>query len=296
MNTRGEELAGGAVAAGRLALVEHVRGWAMRHGLDAGARPRQALAIATYVELCAPPGAAHNHLELLAELTALFFHLDDLGASGIHALAELQRLPGVAAFFAGFDERVHGSAGHRERLVASFEIWLAAIVEELQVDFATVSLARHWDLRRRNAFIDPYVDGWLAVLELEPPSALAAEVARARFAARDLIILANDLGSWERDRVRGGELADPNLIATRAREAASSDSDALAWIVAQHDRIAGACTDDLSLLAGHGGAARRVAGLLSSIVRGNVEAMRQLADRYEGARAVLDRLVLPPPV
>lgn len=282
------------------ALVRHVRRWAAFHGLAAAERPRQAVAIATYAGLCAPAGATGRQLEVAAELTALFFHLDDASPEIVARAVAASRaggasgLPALDAFLAGFAELHRVRPGIRDRFLGSLHVWFSAILEEIAIDFATIAFERHLDLRRRNAFIDPYVDGWLVLLELDIVGTDAIAARHAREAARDVIILANDLGSWQRDRDVGGELADPSLVATHMREAGTDEEAALAWTIARHD----AAVADLDRwLAGLRDEpdAHRYAALLTAIVAGNVEAMRRLGDRYQGSAAVLDRLRVPQP-
>ncbi len=280
-------------------LVAYVREWGARHAVAAGTSERQAVAIATYVELCAPAGAGRRRLAVAAELTSLFFHLDDAPGSLIsRAVAtagdvlEPSGLPALDAFLAEFVELNQARATNRARFLSSLRIWMAAIVEELTIDFAAIDFSRHLDLRRRNAFIDPYVDVWLVLLDLEVSRPLADAALRARHAARDVIIFANDLGSWHRDRVVGGELADPNLVATRARESGGDEAGALAWVLDRHDLAMEAFDVAVEQLKADA-EGRRYADLVTAIVRGNVEAMRRLSDRYDGAAPLLDRLRMP---
>jgi hypothetical protein len=204
--------------------------------------------------------------------------------------AALARLPALARWREGATELDACRPELAEAWLGSLRIYLAALVDELAIDPRTVTVVQQLHLRRRNAFIDPYLDLWFALLDVAMPEGLFATCERARWIARELIIYENDLGSLDRDLVAERERPELNLAITAAREQGISAEAAAQALVEQHDRL---CGELDGLLATIAAAAPAWAGVLREVVIGNVESMRALAERYAGSTARLDALALP---
>ncbi len=275
--------------------------WATKQGLFAGqpaVAERACVNAATYASLCAPASATERQLGLATTFTVVFFWLDDADPRELAELVAtswplaLQRLPALARWC---DEAVELEACRpelREAWLDSLRIYLGALVDELAIDGSTVTVAQQLDLRRRNAFIDPYLDLWLALVDVAPLPGLEHAIARARWIARELIIYANDLGSLERDLAAARERPELNLVLTTAREQRCSPVDAAAALVEQHNALVAELAPLFTTIAATPAGAVP-AGVLRDVVVGNVLAMRALAERYAGSAAWLDALALP---
>jgi Terpene synthase family 2, C-terminal metal binding len=284
------------------AAIGHALTWATEQGLfrgQAATAERACLNAATYARLCAPSTATTRQLELATTFTVLFFWLDDADPVQLAELTTTPgppsppRIPALARWCEQAHELEHCQPSLRAAWLDSSHRWLAALVAELAIDRERIGVSQQLELRRDNAFIDPYLDLWLALLDVVPTQADPTECARARWLARELIILANDLGSLARD-LAAHDRAELNLVITMARERGCSHAEATAVLVEQHDALAVELGPALSSIAAVGGAnGRAYAELLREVVAGNVAAMRVLAERYAGSTALLDALVIP---
>lgn len=276
----------------RRALVRDASGWAAKQGLFSGqpaVAERACVNAATYASLCAPVHASDRQLELATTFTVIFFWLDDADPRELAALLDdpFARMPALSHWRADAREL---DACRPELATAwskSLLVYLAALVDELAIDRRRVTVAQQLDLRRRNAFIDPYLDLWFALVDAAP---LAVECARARWIGRELIIYANDLGSLDRDLVADRERPELNLAITMAREYGCTPDEAAHSLVEQHDALCGELRGLLPTIAA---VAPAWVGVLREVVIGNVLAMRALAERYAGSTARLDALALP---
>lgn len=276
----------------RRALVNDASAWATKRGLFSGqpaVGERACVNAATYASLCAPVHASDRQLQLATTFTVIFFWLDDADPRRLAELLDepLSRMPVLSHWRADAIELDACRPALTHAWSESLRIYLAALVDELAIDRAHVTVAQQLDLRRRNAFIDPYLDLWFALVDAAP---VAAECARARWLGRELIIYANDLGSLDRDLAAHGERPELNLAITMAREHGCTPDEAARSLVEQHDAL---CGELRGLLATIAALAPAWAGVLREVVIGNVLAMRALAERYAGSTARLDALALP---
>lgn len=256
----------------------------------------EALNASTYAHLCAPRSAGIRPREVATTFTLIFFFLDDVEPGVLRELLTgsgrsmpVYDLPAVRAWFSDFPELERCAPANRSAFETSFQIYLEAIRDELDIDPSTITVAQQWHLRRRNAFIDPYFDAWNVALDLRVIDSHCAR--RLREIAKDLILIANDLGSLARDSVRGGDLADLNLVHTYCREHSIDTDAACNELTALHNDLAREfetrCAD---LIEADPIAAPDTIGLLRSVVDGNMRAMRALERRYAGSKARLDAL------
>ncbi|HWB78125.1 MAG TPA: hypothetical protein VG755_24340 [Nannocystaceae bacterium] len=276
----------------RRALVNVASAWAAKQGLfsvQAAVGERACVNAATYASLCAPVHASDRQLALATTFTVIFFWLDDADPRELaELLAEpVARMPVLSHWRADARELDACRPELTRAWSESLRIYLAALGDELALDRAAITVAQQLDLRRRNAFIDPYLDLWFALVDAAP---LAAECARARWIGRELIIYANDLGSLDRDLAASRERPELNLAITMAREQGITAELAARSLVEQHDAL---CAELRALLTTIAAVAPAWAGVLREVVIGNVLAMRALAERYAGSTARLDALALP---
>jgi hypothetical protein len=276
----------------RRALMRDAFAWATKQGLfsvQPAVGERACVNAATYASLCAPVHATDRQLALATTFTVIFFWLDDADPRELAGLLDdpFARMPALAAWRADAIELDACRPASTTAWSDSLRIYLAALVDELAIDRRRITVAQQLDLRRRNAFIDPYLDLWFALVDAAP---LAPECARARWIGRELIIYANDLGSLDRDLAAPRERPELNLAITMAREHGITPDEAARSLVEQHDEL---CGELRGLLATIATVAPEWAGVLREVVIGNVLAMRALAERYEGSTARLDALALP---
>jgi hypothetical protein len=223
--------------------------------------------------------------------------------------AELEELPDLLAprgawsigrhtealrvWLAEFRERESVSEQLRARFAAAYHDYLAARRAEGEHKARPLDLAEHWAFRRRSIFMDPYLDLWMILGGVDLAQIAEQPFAEARALAVDLVLLANDLGSAERDSRGGASPDDLNLIHSYARQHALTEADALERLIDEHNRMVASFR---SVLAGAqaecpGPHAERYAELLSGVVDGNVEAVLALGFRYPGAEPVMRRLL-----
>lgn len=277
--------------------------WLRAHAPAALAERRTAalLAVASvYATLCAPHAASARDFDVVARFTLLFFLVDD---------AELEELPDLlapgAAWSIGrhtealrvwldeFREQESASQPLRMRFAAAYHDYLAARRAEGEHKSRPLDLAEHWAFRRRSIFMDPYLDLWMILCGIELAELAEQSFAPARALAVDLVLLANDLGSVERDAQGGASPDDLNLIHSYAREHALNQDEALERLVGEHNRMVERFREALAaaLLARPGPHAERYAGLLSGVVDGNIASVLALGFRYPGSESVMQRLL-----
>lgn len=261
--------------------------------------PALVTAACVYARLCAPRAASERQYTVVARFTLLFFLVDDA------ALEELPDLlaengswsigrytPALRAWLSGFRERALASEQLRKRFAHAYHDYLAARKAEHGHQAAPPSLAEHWAFRRRSIFMDPYLDLWLILAGVEPTAVAETQFAAARTLAVDLVLLANDLGSIERDARGGASPDDLNLVHGYAREHGETEVAARERLIALHDdlvvRYRAAVAS--AVAARPGPAAERYAELLDGVVEGNVASVLALEFRYPGAASTMQRL------
>jgi hypothetical protein len=252
-----------------------------------------------YARLCAPVGASERHYDVVARFTLLFFLVDDAELSELPDLLAPgaswsigRHTPALRAWLAEFEEQRLVGAQLRERFALAYHDYLAARRDEHAHHEQPLDLAAHWAFRRRSIFMDPYLDMWMILFGIELEALAQEHFAEARALAVDLVLLANDLASVERDR-RGGESPDDlNLLHTYAKQHGVSAEHALESLIAEYNRSVQRYRDALNgaLTARPGHHSQRYAEILTGVVEGNVAAVRALPFRYPGAETVLVRL------
>jgi hypothetical protein len=252
-----------------------------------------------YATLCAPPAASSRHLDVVARFTLLFFLVDD---------AELEELPDLLApgadwsigrhtealrvWLGEFREQQSANPRLRARFASAYHDYLAARRAEGEHKSRPLDLAEHWAFRRRSIFMDPYLDLWLILCGIDLAELAEESFAAARARAVDLVLLANDLGSAERDARGGASPDDLNLIHSYAREHAVSEHEALERLIDEHNGRVERFREALAaaVAARPGPHAERYVELLTGVVDGNIASVLALGFRYPGAEAVMRRL------
>jgi hypothetical protein len=277
--------------------------WLAEHAgvavLDERRLPALVTVACVYGSLCAPSGASQREQDVVARFTLLFFLVDDA------ALAELPDLlasdaawsigrytPALRAWLADFREQAAAPPELRERFAGAYHDYLAARKAEHLQKARPPNVAEHWAFRRRSIFMEPYLDLWLILRGVALQAVAHAPFAAARALAVDLVLLANDLGSAERDSQSGASPDDLNLIHSYAREHQESEAEAIERLLALHNQLAeryrGALSQAVAAQASDD--ARRYADILSGVVAGNVAAVLALGFRYPGAAPLMQRL------
>lgn len=261
--------------------------------------PALVTVASVYASLCAPTDASARDFDVVARFTLLFFLIDDA------ELAELPDLlatdaawaigrytPGLRAWLADFREQAAAPAPLQRRFAHAYHDYLAARKAEHLHQSRPPNVAEHWAFRRRSIFMDPYLDLWMILRGVDPSALAEAEFAEARALAVDLVLLANDLGSAERDSQSGASPDDLNLIHSYAREHRESEAAALERLLALYNDLAARyrMVREQAVRARPTSEARRYADLLNGVVEGNVASVLALGFRYPSAAPIMKRL------
>ena len=252
-----------------------------------------------YAGLCGPRGASQRATDLVARFTLLFFLVDDANEGELpDLLAEGaswsigRYTSSLRTWLAEFPEQERAQPQLRERFAHAYHDYLAARRAEHGQVARPLGVSEHWEFRRRTIFMDPYLDLWMILLAIDLDALAAASFAEARALAVDLVLLANDLGSAERDAKGGASPDDLNLIHTYARVHHETEAAAVERLIAHHntlvERYRAAIAQGLAERPGPHAA--NYAEILSGVVEGNVASVLALGFRYPGAAPVMQRL------
>jgi hypothetical protein len=261
--------------------------------------PALVTVASVYARLCAPTGASERHFDVATRFTSLFFLVDDAELGELPDLLATEAswsigryTPALRGWLSEFHEQESAEPRLRERFARAYHDYLAARRAEHAHKTRPLDLAEHWAFRRRSIFMDPYLDLWLMLLGVELDAVAEAPFTTARELAVDLVLLANDLASLERDRRGGASPDDLNLVHTFARQHGVSDAEAQEQLIGEHNRLVQRYRAALesAVAARPGPHAERYADLLSGVIDGNVGSVRVLGFRYPGAEPTLQRL------
>jgi hypothetical protein len=141
--------------------------------------------------------------------------------------------------------------------------------------------------------MDPYLDLWMILDGVDLDELAEAEFARARALAVDLVLLANDLGSAERDARGGASPDDLNLIHSYAREHGEDEAATVERLIRLYNELVGRYRAALAqaIAARPSKHAQRYGEILCGVVEGNVASVLALGFRYPGAEPVMRRLI-----
>jgi hypothetical protein len=284
-------------------LADATRAWLAEHASVQVVTERRLAALVTtasvYASHCAPTGASERELDVVARFTLLFFLVDDAALDELPDLLAADAAWSIGrytsalrAWLGDFPEQASPPTRLRQRFARGYHDYLAARKAEHLQQSRPLDVAEHWALRRRTIFMNPYLDLWMMLRGVEAATDAEERFAEARSLAIDLVLLANDLGSAERDSKSGASPDDLNLIHSYAREHGESEAAALERLVELHNDLAeryrGAVSLAVATCAPHD--ARRYADILSGVVEGNVASVLALGFRYPGAAPVMKRL------
>jgi hypothetical protein len=268
-------------------LARDVLGWMSAHRLFGDPRDcertylEQALVAATFGYLCSAAEVGESEYLRAAQFTAIFLYFDDTPNVDAH--------PAVVEWL-GELERIGAGGSALEDFHASFADYRASLEEERRLDCSTLAREDYLQLRRRTIFVEPFLDHWrvLAGIDIEAP---AREILRTgQGLARDLIILANDLGSLVRDTT--AEHGEMNVVVRDAQLRGSSIEVAIERAIAQHNALVGQLRELVSLAEdSRERPLPTLARLLTRVVDGNIATMKLLTRRYTQSTALLDRLL-----
>lgn len=262
--------------------------------------PALVAVASVYARLCAPAGASQRDYDVLARFTLLFFLVDDAALDEVpDLLAEnrpwsIGRYTGaLRTWLAETHELTAAKVGLRERFAHAYHDYLAARRAEHAHQAAPLGVDEHWAWRRRSIFMDPYLDLWLIIEGVELAELAQQPFAAARALAVDLVLLANDLASVERDAQGGASPDDLNLVHSYARAYGEAEPAALERLIQLHNEMVERYRAALALAiaARPGPHALSYAEILTGVVEGNVAAVRALGFRYPGAEPVMQRLI-----
>lgn len=272
-------------------------------GFDlAGERKVAALAnvASVYADLCAPRGASQRLRDLAARFTLLFFLVDDASESELpdllanNARWSIGRYTGaLRVWLAEFPEREGAHPRLQQRFAHAYHDYLAARRAEHGQRPRALSLDEHWEIRRRTIFMEPYLDLWLILLDVDLDTLAEAPLAQARGLAVDLVLLANDLASAGRDSKAGASPDDLNLIHTYARVHGESEGATVERLVTHYNGLIERyrAVTARALAERPGPHAESYVELLHGVVDGNVAAVRALGSRYPGSEPLMLRLL-----
>ena len=240
----------------------------------------QATVAATFACLCSAADVGEAELLRAAQFTAIFLWFDDSG----DAAAIGSEHPAVAEWLRAL-ERVGEGRSALADFRASFADYRASLDEERRVDGSTLAREDYLQLRRRTIFVEPYLDHWRVSAGIDVDGPARATLRSGQELARDLIILANELGSLVRDTTT--EQGEMNLIVRDAQLLGSLEQ-AVDDAIAQYNALAEqlralVCSARAELPA--------FTQLLTRVVDGNIATMRLLTRRYAQSTALLDRLL-----
>jgi hypothetical protein len=263
------------------------------------ALPALITVASVYARFCAPSDTSADHNAVVARFTLLFFLVDDAAEGQLPNLlldaaqwSIGRHTTALRRWLSEFSEHAPAHPRLRARFAHAYHDYLAARRVEHLNKSRPLGIEAHWVFRRRSIFMDPYLDLWMILRGIDLDALAEQDFAAARALAVDLVLLANDLASAERDAADGASPDDLNLIHSYARQHAESEASALERLVTLYNRLAAEYLAALAraCAARPGTDAERYADVLSGVVQGNVASVLALGFRYPGAEAVMRRL------
>lgn len=290
------------------ALAEAVAGWAQIHGLFQGldelGQQTKATTIATFVQHCSPPAASALGIWLAAQITAIFFYLDDLPVGSVETEAEqllgvlkegrpMVTSGGHAAGPSGALreylralETLDAEGRYRGLCQDLFEAMIAEARRAQQGPWSWADFEKH---RLSVIFVRQYVWSWLISEQVEVSDAALSACEPCFRLASGIVAVVNDLGSVERDRAAGG--VDANLILL-VEQNGVSPQEALNLAVKKHEALTNAYSLSLTkLLREQGPKVAHIVAIIDFVVQGNFSATVALSRvRYPKTLKILERL------
>ncbi|MCH9682890.1 MAG: terpene synthase family protein [Deltaproteobacteria bacterium] len=283
------------------ALAERTLGWAWEiQLLDPGADSTKITVVScVYAHLCRPTTATDRQLDIAARLCLLFFCIDDAEPDELTDLTTPTKLwdvgpltPYLARWRAEFVEMERAAASVTACFTQGFHDYLRHRAEEPASRGRALPLAEHWTCRRQTVFIDPYVDQWILSMGLSPNRIAHPAFDRCRRIVIDVVLIANDLGSLERDRVGGEAEHDLNLVHTYMRDNGWSEAGTVEHLTRMHNELIAEFRRASRVAVAELGTddAAAFADVMCGIIDGNRAALGVLHFRYPGIAEVVARL------
>lgn len=264
----------------------------------------KAMVAATFGRLCSidVDYAAYTRA---AQFTAIFLYLDDTTNPDVMSSAHWQTFHSelLRALEEGESESHAAlSAWLRDLEAASgtaespalrdfqqgFEDYCRSLSDERTMDVARSSDAEFLQLRRRTIFVEPFIDHWRvsAGIEVSTDDPEREKLLQGRALARDLIILANDLGSLARDST--SETTEMNLVLHYGNRMGSAE----AGVARAVDEYNALLREFEAMIARGSEQAwfRPYVALLCRVIEGNLDTMLLLGRRYAESSIWLARL------
>lgn len=270
-------------------IFRDVLGWMRGHRLFGDPIEReslyleQALVAATFGYLCSAADVREAELLRAAQFTAIFLYFDDHTA----CVDDDVEHPAIGEWLAEL-ERIGNGGSALADFRLSFADYRASLEQERDLDRSTLAREDYLRLRRRTIFVEPYLDHWRVSLgiDVDPEAPTRELLATGQSLARDLIMLANDLGSLVRDTT--AEHGEMNLIVRDAERLGSIDPLGAATdrAIAEYNKLAGQLRELMPELDA------KLARLLTRVVDGNLATMKLLTRRYAQSTPLLARLLL----
>ncbi|HLK60140.1 MAG TPA: terpene synthase family protein [Chthonomonadaceae bacterium] len=269
---------------------------------------KQALVAATFGCRCVPSRANNSGRLRASKFTAIFLYLDAMTGRDVmsdqrwHAFhASLMDLlegreveeehAALAEWLGELPEGGQDGAFALHDFQASLRDYCLSLNEARNSDLAAMSEEAFLALRRRTSFVMPYLDHWRVFLGIDVPreDPFRPTLEAAQAAARDLIILSNDLGSLVRDSTPGS--IEKNIVLHHAQHHDVSRDVAAMWAVDTYNHR----LHDLRrlLVCAYAPATSwqaPLANLLEGVVDGNLDTLLALEERYSRSDSWVRRL------
>ncbi|UNM13074.1 hypothetical protein J4032_17595 [Streptomyces formicae] len=232
------------------------------------------------------------------------FLVDDATVAEIEALVRFietgtvdARHEGVACVNAIL-ETLRRKGAPTAQVERAFRAWASRAVAEQSLDVKDLTVESYWPYRKHTILVPLFLQCWTAELGLylAPDVEEALELSGLPELAARMVVLANDLGSLERDAARRED--DPHAVDINSvlllESTMGSRASAIRHIIEEHNRDVERFTaQGTRLLAEHGHSQPRLhdrVELIRHQTNGNTGAVRHLMDRYPGGRARLRSL------
>ncbi len=253
------------------------------------------------------PSTYDEQVRRAARFTAIFLYLDDTTNPTVMAddrwrgfhdalMSTLDKGPGgtthpaLREWLEEFDAPSRQAPTARADFDASFADYCRSLDDERGADLSAMTEAEFWALRRRTIFVEPYLDHWRVSMGLEVKADDAARDAlhQGQALARDLIILANDLGSLQRDST--SETTEMSVVLWDVAERGCSLEAGAAAARQHYDQLLEQLRTQLDRLRDEAPWGPRFADLIGRVVDGNLDTMVCLGQRYAQSTRWLDGL------
>ncbi|MEU9702253.1 terpene synthase family protein [Streptomyces sp. NPDC047981] len=291
--------------------------WSLRHCTCARGRSyheRGAYLAATYDAYCAPPrpttGLDGHEVDAGGLLVLFVFLVEDVTLAENEALVRFlttgaadEPNEGVACARAILGT-LHRKGIPTGRLEETFRTWASRARDEQSLDPEELTLATYWPYRRHTILVPLFLECWTTALGLHLPAHVeeALDLSGLPELSAHMVVLANDLGSLDRDAARRADdahVVDINSVLLLEPTLGSRDAAVRHLVEEYRQDVERFATRATRLLAEHGRTEPRLRDRVELIRRqtnGNLDSVRHLTDRYPGSRERLRELYAIPDI